>query len=1552
MVQLIRTQENAEALASFKRGDLEAPLDLNNIDPADVIADDRRADGSLNVAANTPLDLNNINPADVIPDTDPTQPAYSDAPPLTDYLKFKFQKGKAPLVRGAWGREAMYGRMGVDEALEKGNQAHLEQVEKAGKLEDTKFKDAPVTTMLGEAAEMLPFMMESISEGLKDGMMFGGAWASMAAVAGQIGPQIATPEELITVPSAFAAGMTKGMAFGIIKTSLDVEGGNLFLDFVEKGISEKTARPLSLGAGLAIGIIEATEMMLFAAPFKKAFRKTLKSKVAKSALLKMVKQYFKTLAIQTGQEELQEIVKIATEILAGSIEDNPNVIPTEEDIRKRLVDTAVKSAQGLAVLGAPGAVTTGISTKAEINAERRLEVIKEAFGKKDEDIEDGKKEKEAKGGEATKSDKVAEGDKESKAKLGSTLEDDGVEIIDRVPFTVESILEKEFEEGIGMKVDSGLSFKASEKNKKTGVIIHADEDGNINGVMKVLLDPNNDIVEISPAVLESAQGQGIGTKMLEFAEEKVGLDLEFATSFENNAFTKSGLALVQKYNKQKEAKRQEQGDFQTEEDEGVLLESEITQIFKELESENLNDDEITQITKLLKEGNFGQLTPEYLAENFVKPELEKIRSGEVEKETFGFREQKESPPLTPEEEAKRAFVKDISSEIEGDAASISIADLAKMTEKINKVVKDGIISEEEGTGLLNLVLDKREAEESISAKDIRDFFGLENVVRDVAVEEKIAEGKEIDQETGEAKEETPVDVDEAADAEQAAFEVKSKEFFETLSGAEGLTSLTEFMKSMPEKLKEAANFIAGIEEGLPVIEDALLANQVPGFRLVYVNNKTGLVIQTTQQVTNKEVEALGLTKAIQETATNKITSLEEAARVISAELKNKFKTQREAAEQKARVDSTLEQGVIDGKVLVEEGPGERGTDFFNKVRSLIDRAVNKSKHKFIAITPMNVVFDLMSTAERGKGFIMKLIKRPMDKAYNSYKQQLQNVLAPIEKLKKDLKLTDENMERILKIVTLQQRGGRTKLETIFSPEHLDAVEAAGLNDEESIFLKEMQIQFDIIKPEIKEVLEKVYGQKFEGLENFFPMLTDFEAMENSEIQEMFGPNTITVTEIVEPKGSGRAPGLSTKPFQQRKGGANKIKLDALEVFRKYMDRAVYMVNMGQMIEDARVMAGKERFKTIVGEFGQEVMNDWIKLMARNGAVDSKRIKSLDWLRNNTGIAILGYKLSTIIIQPTALIDSMALIGHKAAFQGAYDVATNPEWRKFIRENFPEIRDRMGGDLTMRDIMNNKSDFPVLQKAKEGAMWGIQTVDGITAAAGAAGAYRKFVEEKGGTVDFANPDVDAILDAQEVVSRSQGSGLAKDAPGAVAQARFFGNISVDKAFFQFQTFALGKFSLITSALSQQNKVLQIPTQHSLNVFTYLTLAAMTTTAFRVGLDELLSMFDEDDDEKIMDKYISKLVREVLTTIPISSNILSGMFYEKSSIPAVDMVVQSARRLGFAAEAKSTDTRVKQATKAVISIAGITGVLPGSFTVDKIVSKIFFEDGKKSKTKRFK
>ena len=236
------------------------------------------------------------------------------------------------------------------------------------------------------AAKMLPMMGDAMIEGSGKGLQTGMALAEAVAIAGQMGPQIALPEEIITVPAAMATGFTAGSISGAFESSLRKEAGLAlseiirFKDEAGNPIDPNIARAAAFGIGTINAGIEVAQIgtLLKTVPglnkiFSKAVLETVGSKAVKDKLLSLAGQYSGTVAKETSQEVAQESTNIVFEELAKRVNNavkGTDIKGTDAaTVMKRLWDTAVESAQAFAVITAPGigarAAMAGQKTEAQ-----------------------------------------------------------------------------------------------------------------------------------------------------------------------------------------------------------------------------------------------------------------------------------------------------------------------------------------------------------------------------------------------------------------------------------------------------------------------------------------------------------------------------------------------------------------------------------------------------------------------------------------------------------------------------------------------------------------------------------------------------------------------------------------------------------------------------------------------------------------------------------------------------------------------------------------------------------------------------------------------------------------------------------------------------------------------------------------------------------------------------------------------------------------------------------------------------------------------------------
>jgi hypothetical protein len=223
------------------------------------------------------------------------------------------------------------------------------------------------------AAKLLPMVIDTGTESLSKGAKVGMGFGLIAALAGQAGPQVAVPEEVLTVPAATLAGFKIGATSGAFEASLRKEAGLALSEIInfedEEGnrIDPNIAMATAYGIGAVNAGIEVAQLRLLinTVPglnkiFSESTLAAAGSPVVKNRLLELAGKYAGTVAAETAQEIAQESTNIVFEELAKEVNNrafDTDIPATDiETVLNRLEDTMIESAQGFAVISLPGTV--------------------------------------------------------------------------------------------------------------------------------------------------------------------------------------------------------------------------------------------------------------------------------------------------------------------------------------------------------------------------------------------------------------------------------------------------------------------------------------------------------------------------------------------------------------------------------------------------------------------------------------------------------------------------------------------------------------------------------------------------------------------------------------------------------------------------------------------------------------------------------------------------------------------------------------------------------------------------------------------------------------------------------------------------------------------------------------------------------------------------------------------------------------------------------------------------------------------------------------------
>lgn len=291
-----------------------------------------------------------------------------------------FRQGQAQVRAGELRYRSIFGDLSWDDSLT--------MAESEAELKDA---DLGEETWFGKAltggARQLPQLIEQTRRGTETGLKVGMTLGAGTAIAGQLGPQVALPEELATVPVATATGFGIGMLSESAQFGFEQEAGHAYSEFLqfvdEEGnrIDPGAAKLAALAAGglnsgleaVGLGIllksIPGAEKLVGPAG-RAAVRRVLQVPTVRAALADAAKSYAGTLV----KESAVEVTQRAVTIMAGELAKVASGAETQGagDIAADLGREGVGALQAFTFLSAPGPMMqAGLGVREAQKAQQR-----------------------------------------------------------------------------------------------------------------------------------------------------------------------------------------------------------------------------------------------------------------------------------------------------------------------------------------------------------------------------------------------------------------------------------------------------------------------------------------------------------------------------------------------------------------------------------------------------------------------------------------------------------------------------------------------------------------------------------------------------------------------------------------------------------------------------------------------------------------------------------------------------------------------------------------------------------------------------------------------------------------------------------------------------------------------------------------------------------------------------------------------------------------------------------------------------------------------------
>lgn len=409
--------------------------------------------------------------------------------------------------------------------------------------------------------------------------------------------------------------------------------------------------------------------------------------------------------------------------------------------------------------------------------------------------------------------------------------------------------------------------------------------------------------------------------------------------------------------------------------------------------------------------------------------------------------------------------------------------------------------------------------------------------------------------------------------------------------------------------------------------------------------------------------------------------------------------------------------------------------------------------------------------------LQRLMSSKVNNAELSANVILEEVLGQIRAIKNNW--TDKE-QAVMEFYLLVEMGAHTQANELAT--------AQGWTEMPAI-TEEMRTAMDLMRGTFKKsqgmtaaIYEEVENRPFEYVDNYFPLKYERRVGELPEIT--IGQPFVRSKKTEQGFTMKRMPNVKRTP-----------RTDVFSQFEEAVREHQYYINVQPAIIEINSLVGSEEYRKKAGQIASQWWADYLSAMANRGQLPG--IRSNAWLarkRINLSRAILGYKLSSALLQPFAIFDALTYFqfrfGQLAAGELAGHFAAtwiNPRYAKRVIKKSPSLTLRKGtsGELAIAEMKRGTT----IGRRSPGKIYNdlalkpLQYLDLKTAAAVDQAAY-KILRRQGLS------EAEARAEADMVMNMVSGSSEIADRPMALMSGETMRTI------FTFQTFMMNRWGLIS------------------------------------------------------------------------------------------------------------------------------------------------------------
>ncbi len=540
-------------------------------------------------------------------------------------------------------------------------------------------------------------------------------------------------------------------------------------------------------------------------------------------------------------------------------------------------------------------------------------------------------------------------------------------------------------------------------------------------------------------------------------------------------------------------------------------------------------------------------------------------------------------------------------------------------------------------------------------------------------------------------------------------------------------------------------------------------------------------------------------KPISELTTEELQTLKEKISLLVAlgKLKAKLSRFADAREKERKLNELLDSTVnIDSRQPTTYAERRKR----GRLKKINEGIYDTVKDFYIETLHTPRVADMIDGFQNYKGANAKMIKEELiaeQEAIESVNNRINTFLEKLSEIGFEDEITDEQQIRIM-IHVRYQEGAYDAVQTLMEYYGYEIPEGTLISDDNPLSNyiplsdKESKL-IDLIRESVTEKTADVAALHEELTNDIFDIVPDYIMPLLYEKDILTDPSNMLMHNIQDTDLQGNIVYRTKKTFQgftiSRKKGVTKVpRIDIFTIVEEAIAAQEWYLNLQPVLIDHADLVFDKRYKEKAGQDAYNWWKDQIDIVARKGWKAGVRFNSgLHTVRQNLNRGVLLYKVSTILMQPFALIDAIAYVYNKYGVAAAASVGKeftkswlNWKYAKKLTDASIALRHREGGEVAMEEILREaaKKDN-VFSKFEKGGFSLIQKADLLTAAGvrqGVLNSIKDFTEDAEAEADF-------------IMNITQGSSNTTLRPHILSSGEGY------KTLLTFQTFFMNRWGLL-------------------------------------------------------------------------------------------------------------------------------------------------------------